>query len=236
VIKCTDEKCTACNIPHYEYNARKCVHQYLDRLIKAGKVTGVFIDGGAHVGLWSLNIAQHYTKRRTVHNIFAFEPNGSTFKILQQNAAAQGGITPIQFALWNRTQDLFLKSTAMSAGNYVSVDDREGETVTKVKAIALDDMITGNKTRIDGIKLDIEGAELLALNGLRQLLGANDNLILVVEFSIGWQRRFGYTTEQLLSFIQRSGFRFARKEDRMRYAKMREPQVKTLCFVKGDIC
>jgi hypothetical protein len=69
------------------------------------------------------------------------------------------------------------------------------------------------KPRIDVIKMDIEGGELLALKGATAVLAANPNLTLVFEFAPAHLRAAGSEPEELLTLLREFGFSIYGIED-----------------------
>lgn len=76
------------------------------------------------------------------------------------------GVHPVRAALWNQDgQVSFFESFAMSQGN------RVGQGNVQVEAVTLDSFVKrAGIGRLDLIKLDIEGAELAALQGASETI------------------------------------------------------------------
>ena len=142
-------------------------------------LTGVALDGGAHVGVWSLNLLQWYRKRNITPRIIAIEPSKRSYDALWENVSAIP-LEIIKKALWTKSNiNIYMdyKHELGPAQDFISLEDGREE----VQTITLDDIyeITGP---VDFLKLDLEGAEFDALQGAKQLLSDNAVKLLVVEF------------------------------------------------------
>ncbi len=135
-------------------------YQYFYKLKKGDHV----IDAGANVG----NLTSYFSK--LVENkgkVFAFEPDSFNLKVLQKNLelnSALGNVLFFDFLLWNNDR----KVEFYEAGNVASsahwIPDKE-KLVYK-QAITIDSWVEKyNISKIDFIKMDIEGAEIEALEG-----------------------------------------------------------------------
>jgi len=169
---------------YYEPEVVKAIKNYLAE-------GGVFIDCGAHIGYHSIIAASIVGAKGKV---FAFEPFDESYKLLKRNIALnrlQGIIVPIKKAVWSSKTTLKLIVPPQSS---VSVKecksfDTEGLTRSNVKfieveAVSLDDFISQQKvSRVDWIKLDIEGAEREAFIGARYLIRNNEKIRIICEFN-----------------------------------------------------
>ncbi len=101
--------------------------------------------------------------------IYPFEPTPAAFKEMVMAVGQSGmeNVHPMNMALWSSDgQVRFMESFAMSHGNRVGT---EGGLL--VEATTLDSFVEQRGVeRVDLIKLDIEGAELAALEGARQTI------------------------------------------------------------------
>jgi FkbM family methyltransferase len=235
---CGHGKCSACRLKDYEATEIDYVCDYLDRVAKAGKLKGVFVDVGAHVGLWSLSLSEWYQNRyNIVPTIYALEPDSQNFVRLRANAQqAETGIVPVQVAAWNRTEYLYLKRNENPSRHKVASVGRAGRQAMRVQGVALDSVAnTPEKVQIDGIKIDVEGAELHVLNGARSILTENKQMIAVVEYSVEHFAEYGTTCKQVTGFMQAHGFRPARDIDVKLTTKLLTGKIVRVIFVKGDI-
>lgn len=148
---------------------------------------GVFLDVGAHVGHYSLRASLKADK------VIAIEANPRTAARLEQNLALNN-ITNVKVyccAAWDSNMELALltPNNQVRDGSMRVVDPLhvvpQGMSVTTGMTIAvpLDDLLEKSE-RIDLIKLDVEGADLHALRGMRELLKQNRPVIFIEDHSI----------------------------------------------------
>jgi FkbM family methyltransferase len=141
----------------------------LSRVIRPGDTV---VDGGANVGFYSLLAASLLKGRGTV---ISFEPDPRNIPLLRANAALNGFSDLIRVesrALSNAECDLdFWYSPQTSwGGSLVEIPDCSDVHV-RVPATRLDIFRFSEKIGgIDVIKLDLEGAEPLALQGMPESL------------------------------------------------------------------
>lgn len=141
---------------------------HLALFLKAGMT---FVDGGANIGIYSaIASAIVGTKGR----VLAFEPAEGAFGQLSINAGfgIGGNITPFQMALSDATgeQQLY-HSNGGPVGYSLGSVGQEGGASESVHTTRLDDVVSAaGIDRVDVIKLDVEGAEELALRGAENVL------------------------------------------------------------------
>lgn len=135
---------------------------------------GVFLDIGANIGLFSFYIHQ----RRPRAAIHAFEPHPVNFECLRRSCEmnAVPAIEPHRAAVSDRSGELELFLDESDAGGH-SVNrgalrnNRAQTRIARVPAIRLDDFVRERGlTRLDVIKIDIQGAEAAAIRGARECI------------------------------------------------------------------
>lgn len=142
---------------------------------------GIVIDCGAHIGLYSLKIAKFSQK------IISIEPERRNFHYLILNIRLNKlveKILPLKFAISNKKGFALLLKTEHSGTHSIIHVDNYIET-EKIKTISLDILI--RKLKLDNVeilKLDVEGAELLALRGLKNEAVKVKNIVLEVHTKI----------------------------------------------------
>jgi hypothetical protein len=96
--------------------------------------------------------------------------------------------------------------------------------------VALDDVIKG---RVDIVKIDIQGAEILALRGMKSLLRRNKNMKLLVEFCPSMLEAAGHQPTDLLDELISLGFRCSYIDERRKGVVPATPQ-KLLSLATSD--
>lgn len=158
-------------------------HYEQKELELAGKLiplNGVVIDAGANFGYHSLWFSRFCTKG----NVYAFEPSPPLWvqlvAHLKLNPAAT--IQPQHRALdaTNGEQKFFVaKQDNTGMGGFVDTGNASG-TVVQVPCIRMDDFISEKGiTSIDLVKIDVEGAEIRVLKGMRHILQAIRPIVMV---------------------------------------------------------
>jgi len=130
---------------------------------------GTFIDAGANVGWFTLNAAQRY-KELGAGRVVAFEPQALQFTYLDNSVRENGldNVNTFQVALGGEERMVSMTDAGMNSGGSMIVLEEAGEPHT-VPMKRLDSVVPADEP-VDCIKLDIEGAEALFLDGAAGLL------------------------------------------------------------------
>ena len=153
---------------------------------------GVFYDLGANIGLY----ARHVARVCEVSRIVAFEPWGPNIELLRRNLALgdiESLVTVVQAAVADREGELEfqvddVQSTSGTLDAVTGGRPAEGRSnlhlppaKTCVRAVTLDGLVARAEIPPpDVVKIDVEGAEDLVLQGAREVL-ARHRPALVVE-------------------------------------------------------
>ncbi len=172
----------------------------------------VVIDVGANVGQYTLLGARRVGPAGQVH---AFEPIPANYAALVANVrnnAFTDRVRANQAALWNQPDTLTLYLDAADVQDNRSdytVGRREGAAdVVSAPALALDEYARDNPLpRVDLIKLDIEGAELYALQGMHAILERHHPLLLL-EINRPNCLAVGYEPVRIEELLRGYGYRF----------------------------
>lgn len=122
----------------------------------------VIIDGGAWKGDSCLDFN---TKLKENCKIYSFEPDNNNYKILSENTKLYENIVPVKFGLSDKNDILYFSESTHDMQHQIV----EYETNIKIEVLSLDNFIK-NKEIINFIKMDIEGSEVQALIGAKELL------------------------------------------------------------------
>jgi len=131
---------------------------------------GVFIDVGAHIGRYTIMVA----KKLRNDIVIALEPEPENFQALKKNVSLNGlkNVILLNLAASNKDEKVVLYKLRGPHTDWHSMTNPKSyyESIV-VPARRLDDIITRFKlSSVDLIKIDVEGAELLVLQGLESRL------------------------------------------------------------------
>lgn len=171
-----------------------------------------FLDVGANVGIFAIPVAQHLGPEGKV---YAFEPAPDMAEELMQGAQTAGVAARIdlrQMALGAERATLSLRvdpddpSDATKRSLFV-----DGEVVAEVPVWPLDDLVASGELtlepRLNAVKIDVEGAEVLCLRGMRSTLGEQRPRLVVVETIESHLHRAGFELADIAAELEPLGYR-----------------------------
>jgi FkbM family methyltransferase len=152
------------------------------------------IDGGGHIGLFTLYIKKKYPKAK----ITVFEPDTESVELLTKNIDVNNihDVELVEAGLYKYDGEIDFGSDH-SDGSSIFAKDKS----TKVKVVRLSQYIN---SEIDFLKLNIEGAELDVLTEIE------DKLSFVKEMVIEYHGfpTVGQNLHKILAILDRAGFRY----------------------------
>lgn len=148
------------------------------------------VDVGAHVGLWSIQLAKKFL------NVHAFEPVAAHRECFEQNLADVRCVTLHPCALGEASGSVRIETAPTSSG-----DSRVGGD-GDIPLRRLDDF---NLVSVDFIKLDAEGYELFALRGGERTI-VRDMPTIIVEQKPGRAQRFGLPETGAVDYLEGLGY------------------------------
>ncbi len=173
------------------------------RLLGPGSVV---LDGGANAGLHTIPFAKLVAPYGRVH---AIEPHAATVADCRRWAAGTWLDQVVhwhQVALWDSPgrAPLNVATESIAHSSLRFRDAARAYAEEEVALAPLDALLPA--TRVDFIKLDIEGAEFHALRGARRLL-RESRCPLVFENARAWAAaQFGYTREEFFGLFDALGY------------------------------
>lgn len=154
----------------------------------------VVIDGGGHIGLFTLFIKKKYPNAK----VFIFEPEEESWQLLQLNLQENhlDNVHPIKSGLFNFDGNLEFGSDHSDGSSVFSKEKTEKISVSKLSPY-LDEPV-------DFMKLNIEGSELPVLKEIvSKLENVNE---LVIEYH-GFPET-GQVLHEILAILNENGFRY----------------------------
>jgi FkbM family methyltransferase len=148
-------------VAFYEVLVERCYRQLLEQIVPGD----VVVDAGANIGLFSL-LASYRTGKEGV--VLAIEPNPQNFQrlvsLVERNHLDNVRVFPYalgapgQSEAWMAGDGIRSRVVGTSTGQYA------------VRSVTLDDLVREQRVRPTLLKMDIEGSECGAFEGLKENL------------------------------------------------------------------
>jgi FkbM family methyltransferase len=172
---------------------------YRELFVRALKPGMTVIDGGAHVGLYSVLGARGVGP---AGRVLAFEPDPYNFRALEENTRGLANVTLSRSALAEaRREAAFHRSSGTIGSSLLARDTSIG--VETVDVTSIDDELDGEDVASLLVKLNVEGAEPLVLEGARRTLERVADATLFVEAA---PDHLGADAARIVAQIKELGF------------------------------
>lgn len=170
----------------------------------------IFFDIGANAGLFAISAA----KKIGGKGVFAFEARPSTCDLLKRNLLLNGlaNVNVVQKALGGTVGEAVPQLAARGRDDRNTLSQAthpESKLVgqQEVGTTTVDVFMKDHKIpRVDVMKVDIEGAELMMFRGARDLLERADAPLILYEGFGFLTRGFGYHPVEILWFLESCGY------------------------------
>lgn len=165
------------------------------------------VDGGAFVGYYTVLSSRLVG---STGRVYAFEPSRSAFAYLARNAAANACTNTILCpkALSDAPGQRRLFLDPAGAESFIT-DDQSGAS-EPIDTTSMDHYFESQGwPSIDLVKMDIEGGEFSALNGMAEVSRRNPGLKLILEFNPETMSRAGVNREDMNRVLRELGFQKA---------------------------
>lgn len=191
-----------------------CYEEFETKLImKEVKEGDYCLDIGANIGYYTLILAKLVGRQGKV---FAFEPDPTNFKILKKNIKTNkyNNVVLINQAVSDITGNIKLYLNSTYGDDHRTYDSKDGRNFISIKSLKLDDYFINNRHKsflqkahkVDFIKMDIQGAEYSAIEGMSNLLKTNKQIRLISEFWPIGLKRSGINPTDFLNSMLKLGF------------------------------
>ncbi|HVL65031.1 MAG TPA: FkbM family methyltransferase [Actinomycetota bacterium] len=145
-----------------------------------------FVDVGANIGLFSIEVARHLGP---AGRVYAFEPAEDTIRLMRMNLRANGVEELVQIlpmGLGETSETLLLRAMADAPDDLARRSlYGDGIVVGDVRIASLDELVEREEVVFTGglhaVKIDVEGAEPSAIRGMRKTLLRYRPRIIVME-------------------------------------------------------
>lgn len=182
------------------------VTSYLLAVLRPGMV---FVDVGANLGYYTLLAAKSVGSEGRVH---AFEPAPVQFEHLSLNVEVNGGTNVVlnDCALAEgdgKEVKLFLADGWNHGTHSLGQGVGEQRRICTVRCTSLDEYVARHSiTRLDVMKMDVEGAELRVLRGSVRTIERLKPQVVVFEACEALARSLGDSTREVKEFLEARGY------------------------------
>ena len=182
------------------YEARSLA--VLDRYLKPGMV---FVDIGANIGAYVLFAAKRVG---TTGGVIAFEPQRSVLPRLRHNIEVNDlrNVVLEPRAVGAASGTVKMSEQNDSGRAFTFADDRAVEHSYEVESITLDEYFSERDSRIDYLKIDVEGFEVSVLRGAERLFAERPPPLVQCEIATHLLERVGFEDHDLTAFLERYGY------------------------------
>ena len=178
--------------------------KHFQERVKPGDIV---LDIGAHIGYYTLMAAKRVGRKGKV---YAFELSEENCLLLTQNLRINGykNVVLVKKAIAQSSKKAKFFLSRVSSGMHSLIDiDNDSENSILVDAVSLDDFFGKNPPRISAIKMDIEGGEYEALEGMTRLLSKSRHLSVFIEFSPFMIKKAKKSPLGFLNLLKSYGFK-----------------------------
>jgi FkbM family methyltransferase len=169
----------------------------------------VVFDIGANAGFYSLHWLSRLAQGGQVH---AFEPVPSTYARLARNVELNSAADRIHinnFGMGDEPKKISIFLPEFSGSGAASIKNLHPEEKSIEVEVSIDTLdryfAAAKLDRLDLVKVDVEGAELMVLQGGRQTLSRHQPL-LFLELLRKWSKPFGYHPNDVIALLSEFGY------------------------------
>lgn len=162
------------------------------------------VDGGAHVGLYTLLASRGVGADGRV---LAIEPDAYNLAALRLNAAGNENVEIVPCALSDAEGVATFYDTRSTIGS--SLLERPDATPHEVRTTSVDALLEGRDVPALVVKLNIEGAEPLAIRGMQRTLERVRDVAILIEVNPPLLAAAGTDVGAMLDGLRAQGFEVA---------------------------
>lgn len=166
----------------------------------------VVVDVGANIGWYTLNLG----KLKNVEKIYAFEPIPHTYSYLVEHIKMNEILVAEthNVGLSNEVgeKNFYWTTEETGSSSMSNIRERNDISLTRCRVDTLDNFMKNKESKIDFIKIDVEGAELLVIEGAIKCID-KDHPIIFAELLRKWSAKFNYHPNDVIELLKKKGYK-----------------------------
>jgi FkbM family methyltransferase len=173
----------------------------------------IVLDIGANVGYHTVQFAQAVGPDG---HVIAFEPDPDNLRLLAHNVRTNGlaNVTIVAKAAAKESGARVLYLSGDNTGDHRVYDSGDARQSIEIEAVAVDELLTGLDRAVSLVKLDIQGAEPWAFEGMRSFLSEHPEAWVATELWPLGLHRSGSSTDVYLDQLRATGAAILRIDER----------------------
>ncbi|MBC7696164.1 MAG: FkbM family methyltransferase [Burkholderiales bacterium] len=164
------------------------------------------LDIGANIGFYAKLLSKFTTDKGKV---FCFEPDSLNFKYLKKTTEGIENIMLFNNAVSDKTDLIKVYRSKLLNVDHRTYPVNNYDSVEEITSVSIDELIKDQTIpKVNIIKIDIQGYELTAFNGMKQLLSSSDDLKIIAEYWPHGFKRAGTSAIAFYDFFNELGYFF----------------------------
>jgi FkbM family methyltransferase len=174
----------------------------IELLKKHIKQNDTVLDIGANIGFYATILSDIVGEKGLVH---CFEPDSKNFEHLKKTTANFKNIKINNKAVGPKTEKLKIYTSKNLNVDHRTYKPEEYDKEIEIDAVSIDDHLASNP-KVDLIKMDIQGFEMQAIQGMQNILDKNKDIKLISEFWPYGLKKAGSSVTDYFNFLSAKGF------------------------------
>ena len=172
----------------------------IELLRKQIQQNDVVLDIGANIGFYATLLSELVGEKGEVH---CFEPDVKNFQHLQNTTKGCRNIHLNNKAVGSKTEKIKIYTSKNLNVDHRTYKPEEYDKEVDIEAISVDEYIKG---KVDFIKMDIQGFEMQAVQGMQKTLSVNKEIKIISEFWPYGLRKAGSSVLAYYDFLTAHDF------------------------------
>lgn len=173
--------------------------ELLKKHIKSGDTV---LDIGANIGFYATILSDIVGEKGKIH---CFEPDTTNFNHLKKTTASYKNIIINNKAVGPKTEKLKIYTSKELNVDHRTYKPEQYDKEIEIDAVSIDDYLKG--TKVDFIKMDIQGFEMEAMKGMKDTLKNNPKVKMISEFWPYGLRKAGSSLPDFFNLLKELNFK-----------------------------